>query len=102
KPRLRPRRAQLLDKAETDAAATVDGEPGGFVDGHQRLVLVEDGQGDGARRLLCRRGPGGDANRRDAQVVPKREAGLRPHALAIDPDLPAAQDAVDVALGHSL
>ncbi len=102
KARLRPRRAQLLDQAVVDAAAAVDGEPRRLVDGKQRLVLVEDGQRDRA----CRPTPGGGrrrgAHRRNPQVVADGKPGVRPDPLAIDPDLAAAQDAVDMALGHAL
>jgi hypothetical protein len=99
-PRLRPRRAQPLDHPEVDPAAAVHGHAGRLVDRQQRIVLEQD-------RELLRRGrvgrvAGGRADRRDPDQVPLRQPMLGRHATLVHPDLAAAHDPVDVALGHAL
>ena len=99
--RQRPLRAQLLDDAETDAAAAVYREPGWLVEHQQVLVFVEDsvlelgvGRRCGARRLC------GDSHRRQAQFVTRSQAISGLGAAAVDPHFSAAQDAVHMAFWH--
>ena len=82
-------------------AATVDGQSRGLVDCDQRVVFEKDRQrnrpgGERPRRILWRC----DADRRDTQIVPDRQTGVGMDAPTIDPNLAAAQDPIDVALGH--
>ena len=69
---------------------------------------VLDRRGERGERLLGetlrRHGSAGglrcDADRRDTQIVPDRQTGVGMDAPTIDPNLAAAQDPIDVALGH--
>src|SRR5487761_2494145 len=98
--RLGARRAQLLDHAMADAAAAVHRQAGGFVGGDQAFVLVEQRQVDNFRRLgwgcLLAQPQG-----RDAHPVAVLQLVGRIHTPAVDPDLPAPENAVDMALGHA-
>jgi hypothetical protein len=103
KTRLRPLPPQRLDDPEALAAATMHGDAGRLVDHQQALVLIDDRQvhlefGAGHHLLFA----AGDAQRRNAQQVAALQAIRDVRPAAIDPHLAAADDAVDVALGHPL
>ena len=79
----------------------MDGKPGRFVDRDQRVVFVQDRDREQVERNARRRSvrsPG--AHRWNAHVVADREPRVGPHAPAIHAHLAAAQNAVDVTLGH--
>ena len=88
--------------AVRDAAAAMRGDAGGLVDDDQVLVLEQDrrhqGRGKGRRRSIARlrRSHG-----RDADVVAGLNPVVRRHAGLVDAHLAAANDAVDMALGHA-
>ena len=94
---------QAFDQAVGDAAAAVHREARRLVHRQHRLVLEHDRQrlcraGRRRRTTLGRRGPDG----RDAHRVSQDEACVGADAPAVHPDFPGAQDAVQVALRHTL
>ena len=93
------RLAQLLDHARADAAAAMHGHAGRLVDGQQVLVLEQDGEL--ARRHVHHRALG-QAHRRHADLVARGHPGVGAGAALVDAHLAAADDAVDVGLGHAL
>ena len=104
--RLRSCRAQSLDDAVRDAAATVDGDTRGLVDDHQVLVLMQNRQSlagerrGSARCAVSRRRRG--AHRRDANPIAGGEPGVRPRPPAVHPDFAGPDDPVDMATRHAL
>jgi len=102
--RVGARLAQPLDGTERNAAAAMDRETGGLVEGHERLVLVKNrrqhdprhavGCADRRLRTGCR-----GANRRDPELVARLEPRVGPDLPAIHPHLPAAKDSVNVTFG---
>ena len=98
--RLRARPAQLLDDAKAHAAAAMHRDTGRLVDGQQVLVLEQDGELPRWRGL--RRGPLGDRHGRHPHFISGRQPGVGRRATLVHPHLTAADDAVDVGLGHAL
>ena len=100
---LRPRLAQLLDHAEAHARAAVHRHAGGLVDGDQVLVFQQHREFARRRRAL-RPGhhPLGQAHRGHAHLVTGGQPGVGRRAAPVHPHLTAADDAVDVRLGHAL
>ncbi len=97
--RLRSRRPQLLDNTAGHTAATMHGHAGGLVDDQQVVVLVQDW------KLCCRhpRRPGRlPAHRRHTHPVAGHQPVISGTAGTIDPHLAAADQLIDVALGHAL
>ncbi len=98
--RQRPRPAQLLDHAEGHPAAAMHRDTGGLVDHDQRLILMGNFKfpcrNNGLRRTF------GGADGRHAQAVADLQPILGRHPALVHPHLAAAQDAVDMALGHTL
>ena len=101
---LGPEQAQLLDDPETDAAATMHGEPRWLVDHEQLFILENDGvvekllllvgELSGRSNLCC---PDG----RDSYLVTDGEAEMLLDALAVDTYLAASEQAVDMAPGNA-
>lgn len=101
--RLRARLAQLFDHAKAHAAAAVHGRAGGLVDGDQVLVFQQDGEfarGRGALRLVQHLV--GHAHGGQTHQVARCHARVGAGAPLVQADLAAADDAVDVGLGHAL
>ena len=98
-PGLRPRTPQLLDHAEAHAAAAVHRHPGRLVDHQQVLILEHDGELARRRRRLV--AALGHAHRRQPQLV-AGQPGVGRRPAAVHPHLAAADDAVDMRLGHAL
>src|SRR5687768_5250468 len=95
---LRPRRTQRLDYPVADPAAAVDRDARRLVHHENRGVLVDDGEFLWLRGRLALRDP----HRRDAHAIPDLQPVIGLDPSAVDPDLAATQDAIDVALGHAL
>jgi hypothetical protein len=74
---------------------------GGLVDGDQLLVLQQNGEFARRRRALVH-GALGHAHRRHAHHVAGLHAGVGAGAALVQAHLAAADDAVDVRLGHAL
>ena len=101
--RLRPRLAQLFDHAKTHAAAAVHGRAGRFVEGNEVLVLQQDGEFTRGRRAFGLFGDlFGHAHRRQAHLVALLHTRVGAGAALVDAHLAAADDAVDMGLGHAL
>ena len=104
---LKPCRAQLLDQAGLDSAATVYRQSGRLVQRDQRVVLQQDRHlAGGERPDRCRRAAAGfdagiQAHRRHADVVSQSDLVIGVPAPPVDPHLAGADDAVDQALGQA-
>ncbi len=100
KTRLGAHRAQGLDRAMGDTAAPVHCEAGGLVEREQRFVLVNH------RHLEMGRGRClfalGQAQRRNPDVIARRDSMRSLDATAVHAHFPAPQHAVDMALRHAL
>jgi len=107
---LRAGHAQLLDHAKTDARPAVYRHSGGLVDNQHVFILKQDRQAFGSPGLAA----GGlghgprfadgllrNPHRRQANRVACLDAGAGLRAPFVDPDFPAADDAVDVGFGHA-
>ena len=96
---LGPRAAQLLDDAKAHAAATVHRYAGGFMDGQQMLVFIQ-------QREFARRHDGGgrlgQAHRWHANLVARGHPRIGTRPAFVDTHLARADDAVDMRLGHAL
>ena len=102
--RVRARGAQLLDHAEARCRCRRGrrGRPACRARSARRpRTGSADRSGAAAARGECASRRGGP-DRRNAELVADREPGVGLHPLAVDPNLAAAQDPVDVALGHAL
>ena len=101
KSRIRALAPQLLDHTIADATTAVNRQARRFVHDQQRVVLPHYRQRTPGRNRhsLARFGK---AQRRDAYLVADLQAVGLGHPATVDPQLPAAQDAVDVALWHAL
>src|SRR4030042_657005 len=82
----------------------MDGETGGLVEHDQRVVLEQYGRDrDAAHDCGAGLPPGRRRpDRRYPQLIADDQASLRTDLAAVHPDLAAAQDPVDVALGDAL
>ena len=98
-PGLRPRTPQLLDHAEAHAAAAVNRHAGRLVDHQQVLVLEHDRELTRRRRRLVAARP---PHRRQTQLVADRQPRVGRRPAAVHAHLAAADDPVDVGLGHAL
>src|SRR6185503_10892428 len=97
--RFRTRSTQRLDHPEAHAAAAVDRDAGRFVDHEQGGVFEGDREAAG---LGGRSGDrSGNPHRRQPDLVAEPQAIVRLDAPAVDPDLAAAQDTIDVTLRHA-
>ena len=94
-----------LDDAETQPAATVDGDAGRFVQSHQVRILIHDGAlqrlqyawiGSAFGTL------GRGAQRRDAHGVSRAEPIVLPNAGAIYAYFATTQYSIDVGRGYAL
>ena len=97
--------AQGFDCAERDTAAAVAGQAAGLVQGEQALVFVHDGGSQAIQQ--CRWGFGllagfGQGHWRNPHDVAAVEPRIGLGALAIDPDLAAADELVDQAARRAL
>ena len=103
-PRLGTRRPELLDEAERNTGPAVNGKAGRLVEGEECVVFVEDGHpeagGPGGRHPGA--GRRGSPDGRQPDDVAQRQPAVRAGTPLVHPHLPAAQDAIDVALGHAL
>jgi hypothetical protein len=101
--RVRPGGTQPLDDAVCDAASAVHGDARRLVDDQQRVVLEEHGQRRTTRRHGRRTRPGrGRPDRWHPNPVAEHQTLGRVGTTAVDPDFPAAEDPVDMALGDTL
>ena len=93
------RSTQAFDDPEADAAAAMHGNPGRLGDDQQGLIFMDDGEFDrpGFHPRADR-----NADRGTTYLIPLLQPVSGIHALAVDPDFTAAQDAVDVAARHPL
>ena len=118
---IRPGHAQLLDDTKTHAAAAMHGHARWFVNGQYKVVFKQDGKfsgrcitplggtgavahdflrgGHGLGFLI---GPFRGAHRRQAHHVASFNACVSVRSALVDPHLAAADDAVNVGLGHAL
>src|SRR5262252_1687043 len=94
---VRTRHANLLDDAECQAAAAMNRGPCGLVDDEKMLVFEQDRR-NRRHRQRRRRSSGCNSQRRNPHPVTEREALVGSGAGTVDPDLAAANDAIDVAL----
>ena len=98
---LGPRRPKSLDQSERDTAAAVNRQSRWLVECDQYLVLEND----------VKRGKLGSASldyglrrrtyRRDAQFIAHRQSHVGSDSLAVEAHFPAAQNAINVALGNA-
>src|SRR5438034_5261074 len=98
---LGPRRPKSLDQSERDTAAAVNRQSRWLVECDQYLVLEND----------VKRGKLGSASldyglrrrtyRRDAQFIAHRQSDVGSDSLAVEAHFPAAQHAINVALGNA-
>jgi hypothetical protein len=103
-PGLRQLLAQLLDDAQADAAAAMDGLARGLVDDQQGIVPIDhpvqqgtaDSAGSGGFRLFR------DPHRRDAHLVIRLQFVIGLGPMPGNPHLPFPQHAVDAAFRHPL
>ena len=99
---LGPRLAQLLDHTEAHTRAAMHGHAGRLVQGDQVVIFKQDGKLARRRRTLgLFLHPVGNAHRRHAHHIPSFHSGIGVAAPLVDAHFAAADDAVDMGLGHA-